>query len=184
MTLDGLLENVERACSTDVVSLTLIRKYARTSWRWMEAYRRQITEDWSPELTAFAAKSYHGHRGVPPSMDRIIEELTSHRRMKAAEKGKFLMDRDRDRVSGREGQDPVPVPNLSLIDPVKLIGLTVRKDFDGFGSCKGVVRSTGVELVSNRVIFNVEYSDGEFENIYLDGIVQYVRSDEVLLHVK
>ena len=71
-----------------------------------------------------------------------------------------------------------------FIDPVKLIGLTVRKDFDGFGSCKGVVRSTGVELVSNRVIFNVEYSDGEFEDVYLDGIVQYVRSDEVLLHVK
>ena len=71
-----------------------------------------------------------------------------------------------------------------FIDPVKLIGLTSRKDFDGFGSCKGVFRSIGVELVSNRVIFNVEYSDGEFEDVYLDGIVQYVRTDEVLLHVK
>ena len=44
-----------------------------------------------------------------------------------------------------------------FIDPVKLIGLTVRsrKDFDGFGSCKGVARFTDLELVSNRVIFNV-----------------------------
>ena len=53
-----------------------------------------------------------------------------------------------------------------FIDPVKLIGLTSRKDFDGFGSCKGVFRSIGVELVSNRVIFNVEYSDGEFEDVF------------------
>ena len=73
-----------------------------------------------------------------------------------------------------------------FIDPVKLslIGLIVRKDFDGFGSCKGVVRSTGVELVSNRVIFNVEYSGGDLEDLYLDEIVQHVRADEVLLHVK
>ena len=41
-----------------------------------------------------------------------------------------------------------------------------------------------MELVSNRVIFKVEYSDGDFEDLYLDEIVQYVRADEVLLHVK
>ena len=56
MTMDGLLENVRHACSTDVVSLTLIRKYARTSWRWMEAYRRQLTEEWSPELTVLRSQ--------------------------------------------------------------------------------------------------------------------------------
>ena len=183
MTMHGLFENAQHACSTDVVSLTLIRKYARTSWRWMEAYRRQLTEDWSPELTAFAAKSYHGHRGVPPTMDRIIEELASHKRLKAVERGRELLDRDSVRVRARERGEG-DLPDLNLIDPTKLIGLTIRKDFDGFGLCKGVIRATDKELVSNRVIFRVEYTDGDVEDLYLDELIQYVRADEVVLQVR
>ena len=178
------MDNAARACSFDVVSLTLIRKYARTSWRWMEAYRRQITEEWSPDLTAFAAKSYHGHRGVPPSMDRIIEELTEHRRLKAANRGRSLLDRDRERVRERKREEEGGVPDLTSIDPVKLIGLTIRKDFDGFGLCRGVIRSTDKELVSNRVIFGVEYADGDLEDLYLHELIKYVRADELLLHIQ
>ena len=159
MTMDGLFENAQHAYSTDVVSLTLIRKYARTSWRWMEAYRRQLTEDWSPELTAFAAKSYHGHRGVPPTMDRIIEELASHKRLKAVERGRELLDRDSVRVRARERGDG-DLPDLNLIDPAKLIGLTIRKDFDGFGLCKRVIRSTDFATATSTYVAHNHQIDG------------------------
>ena len=76
------------------------------------------------------------------------------------------------------------VPDLKRIDPTKLIGLTIRKDFDGFGLCKGVIRSTDKELVTNRVMFGIEYADGDVEDLYLDEITQYVRADEVVLHVQ
>ena len=84
----------------------------------------------------------------------------------------------------RERVREVGTPDLATIDPVKLIGLTIRKDFDGFGLCRGVIRCTDKELVSNRVIFGVEYTDGDLEDLYLDEIVQYVRADELLLHVQ
>ena len=135
------------------------------------------------DCTAFATKSYHGHRGVSPTMDRIIEELASHKRLKAVEKGRELLNRDRERVRARERGEG-GVPDLKRIDPTKLIGLTIRKDFDGFGLCKGVIRSTDKELVTNRVMFGIEYADGDVEDIYLDDITQYVRADEVVLHVQ
>ena len=108
-TLNALMDVIEKACSTDVVPLTLIRKYARTSWRWMEAYRRK----WSPALTTFAAKSYHGHRGVPQSMDAIIEELSNHRRRKAAERGKELLDRDREETRARARESVVDLSHVT-----------------------------------------------------------------------
>ena len=74
--------------------------------------------------------------------------------------------------------------HMSHIDPNKLIGLRVRKDFDGFGLCKGVVRSIDRELVTERVIFSIEYIDGDLEDLYLDELTQYVRADELHLHVK
>ena len=128
------MDNVEKACSTSVVPLTLIRKYARTSWRWMEAYRRK----WSPALTTFAAKSYHGHRGVPASMDRIIEELQEHRRHKAADRGRILVEKDKEETRVREIERSVRDVDLAHVDPAKLIGLPILKEFDGFGVCRGV----------------------------------------------
>ena len=65
----GLWSNFERVFSAEVTPVSLIRKFARTSWRWMAAYRH----NWSLELTTFATKIYHGHRGVPPTMDALMD---------------------------------------------------------------------------------------------------------------
>ena len=51
--------------------------------------------------------------------------------------------------------------DLTLVDPERLIGLHMLKEFDGFGLCRGVIRSTDRELISNRSLFNMEYVDGD-----------------------
>ena len=56
-------------------------------------------------------------------------------------------ERERERVLLR--------PTLH-IDPVKLIGLVTRNDFNEFGLCQIVIRSTDTELVSNIVMFGME----------------------------
>ena len=61
--------------------------------------------------------------------------------------------------------------------------MTVRKDFDGFGICKGIIRSVDNEIGTDRVLFSVEYEDGDTEDMYLSEIVTYLRPDEVVLHV-
>ena len=51
-TMKGLWENLEKVYSNAVTPLSLIRKFARTSWRWMDAYRHK----WSLELTTFTTR--------------------------------------------------------------------------------------------------------------------------------
>ena len=146
----------------------------------MSAYRMP----WSPELTTFAAKSYHGHRGVPPNMDDIISALEGWRQKKAAEKGRKLLVEDREMRREGLGGAGGDVVDISEVDPQKLKGLTVRKDFDGFGICKGIIRSVDDETGTDRIIFRVEYEDGDVEDMYLSEIVNYLRPDEVVLHVQ
>lgn len=144
----------------------------------MSAYRMP----WSPELTTFAAKSYHGHRGVPPNIDDIINNLECWRKKKAVEKGRELLAQDIE--MRRESRvESTPQMLLGQVDPKKFEGLTVRKDFDGFGICKGIIQSVDSEIGTDRVIFRVEYEDGDTEDMYLAEIVTYLRPDEVILHV-
>ena len=90
--LRALFEKIEEAC--DKIELSLIRKYARTAWRWMDAYRQATRQEWSPQLTTFIAKSYHGHRGVPTSMDAMIDKLACWNKTKAVERAQELVEQD------------------------------------------------------------------------------------------
>ena len=143
----------------------------------MNAYRM----DWSPEITAFAAKSYHGHRGVPTGMDTLVEQLASWNKKKAVARAQELMTQD-DRMHGESRSNPTP-PDLKSIEPVKLKGLYINKEFDGFGVCKGKIISVDKEIGTERVLFVVEYVDGDREDLYLGEIVKYLRADEVYTHI-
>ena len=63
LTLVHALDN-EKWCS-----LSLLRKYARVCWRYMDAYRKGYTG----ALAAYAVKTYKHHRGVCAGLDKIID---------------------------------------------------------------------------------------------------------------
>jgi len=54
--------------SAENCDLSLVRKYARTSWRWMSAYEAGLT---GPQA-AFAVKKFRGHRGVTVRSDKAV----------------------------------------------------------------------------------------------------------------
>ena len=64
--------------------------------------------------------------------------------------------------------------DLTLVDPERLIGLHILKEFDGFGLCRGVIRSTDRELISNRSLFNMECVDDDTEDLHLDELITHV----------
>ena len=108
----------------------------------MQAYRM----NWSPELTTFAVKSYHGHRGVPPTMDTVIDQLEAWNKRKGAARGRELVAKD---LASKSCAATAPaLPDLADIDPQKLagLGLVIEKDFDGFGLCQGKIRSVDTEV--------------------------------------
>ena len=86
-TMEGLWNNLGKVCSADITPVSLLRKFARTSWRWMDVYRRGLP----PAISAFAAKQYHGHRCVPPTMDALVDEFKAHKRKAAAVKLESLI---------------------------------------------------------------------------------------------
>ena len=176
--LRALFEKIEEAC--DNIELSLIRKYARTAWRWMDAYRQATRQEWSPQLTTFVAKSYHGHRGVPTSMDTLIDELASWNKAKAVARAQELVEQD---TEMRRVSDSTSPPDMSGVDPVKLKGLYINKEFDGFGMCKGLIKSVDKELGTGRTIFAVEYLDGDNEDLFLNELLPFLRVDEVYTHV-
>ena len=63
LTLVHALDN-EKWCS-----LSMLRKYARVCWRYMDAYRKGYTG----ALAAYAVKKYKHHRGVCAGLDKIID---------------------------------------------------------------------------------------------------------------
>ena len=72
---------------------------------------------------------------------------------------------------------------MSGVDPVKLKGLYINKDFDGFGVCKGLIKSVDKELGTDRTIFAIEYLDGDKEDLFLHELLPFLRVDEVYTHV-
>ena len=65
----GLLRTVPEAL--DRVPLSLIRKFARKSARYMDAYRKGLTG----KAAEYAIKKYHSHRRVPLSVFDDLEEV-------------------------------------------------------------------------------------------------------------
>jgi len=67
-TWKGLLQTVPEAL--DQIPLALIRKFARKSARYMDAYRKGITG----KAAEYAIRKYHSHRRVPMSIYNDLEE--------------------------------------------------------------------------------------------------------------
>jgi len=63
---NGLQQVVPK--SLDSVPLVMIRKFARKCWRYMDAYKKGISE----KLAEYAVKKYKSHRRIP---DSVLEEL-------------------------------------------------------------------------------------------------------------
>ena len=68
-TWKGLLQTVPEAL--DQIPLALIRKFARKSARYMDAYRKGITG----KAAEYAIRKYHSHRRVPMSIYNGGQEL-------------------------------------------------------------------------------------------------------------
>ena len=170
-TMTGLWENLEKVFSEAVIELALIRKFARTSWRWMDAYRHK----WSLELTTFATKVYHGHRQVPPTMDSLVMQLREHKRKAAAAKLERLVEEESVKVSSCE------VGGL-VVDPHKLVGLWIEKEFEGFGKFRGQVKRYEKDLLG-RDMFNIRYLDGDTEDLFLSELLKYTDVGDVVVHV-
>ena len=169
--MTGLWENLEKVFSEAVIELSLIRKFARTSWRWMDAYRHK----WSLELTTFATKVYHGHRQVPPTMDSLVMQLREHKRKAAAAKLERLVEEESVKVSSCE------VGGL-VVDPHKLVGLWIEKEFEGFGKFRGQVKRYEKDLLG-RDMFNIRYLDGDTEDLFLSELLKYTDVGDVVVHV-
>ena len=141
----------------------------------MAAYRH----NWSLELTTFATKIYHGHRGVPPTMDVLMDKLVIHNRKAAAGKLGRLIEVDRVRSETETEVDRVDV---SKVDPIKMVGLWLEKDFDGFGKYRGQVKSHDKDALG-RDLFSVQYLDGDQEDLFLHEILGCVSVEDVILHI-
>ena len=118
---------------------------------------------------------------MPSSMDDIINKLDEWNQHTRSAKGMELVDRvgsTRDNTT-----TPTPTPDLTSVDPTKLVGLVIKKDFDGFGLCEGTVRSVDVEVGTNRVLFTIEYVDGDTEGMFLFELVKFLRVDGVIIHL-
>jgi hypothetical protein len=55
-----------------IAPLSLIRKHARVSWRYMDAYRKGL----SGVLAEFAVKKSKSHRTVSPVVDKAVMDMT------------------------------------------------------------------------------------------------------------
>ena len=62
--------------------LALIRRYARTSWRWVDAYRRGL----DGVLASWAVRQSKYHRCVTDAADREVERLAAAQEKSAAER--------------------------------------------------------------------------------------------------
>jgi hypothetical protein len=67
-TIANLWKAADIGMSAENCDLALVRKYARTSWRWVSAYETGL----SGPQAAFAVKKFHGHRGVAVRADTFI----------------------------------------------------------------------------------------------------------------
>ena len=169
-TMAGLWDNIERAFSEEVTPLSLQRKFSRKSWRWMSAYRTGL----SPELACFAARKYHGHRCVPPTIDRLIEELDTVGQKTDAKNLINLVVKDEACLNSETlAHDP------TKMSPEVFVGQRVKKEFDGVMH-EGDVVSTDEDLLGNR-LFLIRYLDGDEEDMFLSELVNSLVDNSILL---
>ena len=68
--LKNLWELSDYALGTENCSIAFIRKIARTSWRWMDAYEKGL----SGRMAVFAVRKCSEHRGVSDAVEREMNE--------------------------------------------------------------------------------------------------------------
>ena len=171
-TMAGLWDNLDRAFSEDITPLLLQRKFARKSWRWMSVYRKGL----SPQLSAFAARKYHGHRSVPATMDQLVEELERLGQKTDSKKLVELIGRDEKlRVEGPLTLDP------TKMNPDVFVGLRISKEFEGMGEYEGTVMGHDVDMLGNK-LFKVEYLDGDEEDLFLSELVLNLVDKSILVN--
>jgi len=83
-TLKGLKWTAEEAMimSPETCDLALIRRYFRTSWRWVDAYRRGL----DGVLANFAVRKSKCHRFVTDAVDLEVNRLSEERKAAALER--------------------------------------------------------------------------------------------------
>ena len=171
----GLWSNFAKVFSEEVSPLRLQRKFARTAWRWMDVYRRDLP----PDLASFAAKCYHGHRGIPTSLDQLVDDLKRfNQRADAVKLGKLIKDAKK-RDEEKRRSVPVVVDPTS-VHPNRFVGVGLKKEFDGFGVHEGRVLSYDLDMLGNT-IYKVEYADGDGEDLFLGELVKYVDPRDLLV---
>ena len=71
---------------------------------------------------------------------------------------------------------------MSEVTPQKLVGMYIEKDFEGFGKFKGRVTSCGKDVLS-RDIFRVDYLDGDYEDLFLQELIKFVRKEDIFMYI-
>ena len=85
--LSKLWELSEVALGPGNCDLTLMRRYARTSWRWMGAYSKGL----SGPMAAFAVRLCSKHRGISEAVERNLNARAESKEKAAAAEAARLM---------------------------------------------------------------------------------------------
>ena len=85
-TVQGLKAAIDEAMRDGACDLALIRRYARTAWRWVDAYNKGL----DGVLAAWAVRKSKCHRFVTGEVDRLVNEMKveQDRAMQAREEAK------------------------------------------------------------------------------------------------
>jgi len=76
----GLKATADVALGEEACDLALIRRYARTSWRWVDAYRRGL----DGVLAMWAVRKSNAHRCVTDAVDREVNKLVVEKQVIAS----------------------------------------------------------------------------------------------------
>ena len=85
--LSKLWELNEVAFGPENCDPTLVRRYARTSWRWMDAYSKGL----SGPMAAFAVRLCSKHRGISEAVERNLNARAESKEKAAAAEAARLM---------------------------------------------------------------------------------------------
>ena len=121
----------------------------------MSVYRRKL----NPEVAAFAATKYHGHRHVPKTVDQLADELAAAGQKADSKKLMKLI------VKQERGPD-VMIKDPTKMDPSIFVGKQISKDFEGLGTFEGRVVSVDTDMLGNK-LFRIVYLDGDVEDLFL-----------------
>ena len=140
----------------------------------MSTYRKGL--GLTPELTAFATRKYHGHRGISCTLDELVDELYQNRQKADAVKLEKMIEKERKART----QIQTGVWDPTQVSPGVFVGVWIKKTFEDHGEYEGQVVSHDVDVLGN-VMHGIRYLDGDEEDLFLNELVPHLRADEILL---